>query len=115
MSRRWRSTARLRELHLLRPDRMAVVPGADGWPAAYDYTAGGAHACASPGAGAVPPILHLTLFHPLDDHYGLAPLEAAATALDIHNAAGALEQGAARQCGAALRRAGLCAEARAAT
>ena len=33
--------------------------------------------------------LHLSLFHPLDDHYGFAPLEAAATALDVHNAASA--------------------------
>jgi len=35
----------------------------------------------------VPPILHLTFFHPLDDHYGLAPIEAAAIAVDTHNAA----------------------------
>ncbi len=28
------------------------------------------------------PILHLTHFHPLDDHYGLSPLEAAAVAVD---------------------------------
>ena len=35
------------------------------------------------------PMLHLKLFHPLDDHYGFAPIEAAAVALDIHNAAGA--------------------------
>ncbi len=31
----------LRELHVLRPDRMRVVPGADGWAEAYEYTAGG--------------------------------------------------------------------------
>jgi HK97 family phage portal protein len=37
--------------------------------------------------GGVPPILHVALFHPLDDHYGLAPLEAAASALDLHNSA----------------------------
>src|SRR5690606_38168802 len=43
---------------------------------------------ADPGGG-LPPILHVALFHPADDHYGFAPLEAAATALDIHNAAGA--------------------------
>jgi len=35
----------------------------------------------------VPPILHLTSFHPLDDHYGLGSLEAAAVAVDTHNAA----------------------------
>jgi phage portal protein BeeE len=34
----------------------------------------------------VPPILHLSFFHPLDDHYGLALIDAAATALDAHNA-----------------------------
>ncbi|MFC4174324.1 phage portal protein [Microvirga sp. GCM10011540] len=79
-----------RELHALRPDRMRVVPGADGWPAAYDYTVGGETIRFAPRAGeAVPPVLHLTLFHPADDHYGLSPMEAAATALDIHNAAGA--------------------------
>ena len=33
--------ARLRELHVLRPDRMKVVPGADGWPEAFEYTADG--------------------------------------------------------------------------
>jgi HK97 family phage portal protein len=53
---------------------------------------------------ALPPILHLTLFHPADDHYGLSPMEAAATALDIHNAAGAwnkaLLDNAARPSGA---------------
>lgn len=52
----------------------------------------------------LPPVLHLSLFHPLDDHYGLPPMEAAARALDIHNAAGAwnkaLLDNAARPSGA---------------
>ena len=48
-----------------------------------------------------------TLFHPLDDHYGLAPLEAARSRGRHAQRRGELEQGAARQCGAALRRAGL--------
>ena len=38
---------RLRELHVLRPDRMKVVPGADGWPEAYEYTVGRTARCAS--------------------------------------------------------------------
>jgi HK97 family phage portal protein len=46
----------------------------------------------------------MALFHPLDDHYGMAPLEAAQTSLDIHNAAGlwnkALLDNAARPSGA---------------
>ncbi|HLM38830.1 MAG TPA: phage portal protein, partial [Microvirga sp.] len=94
-----------RELHALRPDRMRVVPGPDGWPAAYEYAVGAQTIRFAVSAGeAVPPILHLTLFHPADDHYGLSPMEAAATALDIHNAAGAwnkaLLDNAARPSGA---------------
>jgi HK97 family phage portal protein len=54
----------------------------------------------------VPPILHLTFFHPLDDHYGLAPIDAAATALDTHNASSkwnkALLDNAARPSGALI-------------
>jgi HK97 family phage portal protein len=92
-----------RELYALRPDRMRVVPGADGWPAAYDYAVG-TETVRYEQRGEVPPILHLTLFHPTDDHYGLSPMEAAATALDVHNAAGAwnkaLLDNAARPSGA---------------
>jgi HK97 family phage portal protein len=81
---------RVRELHALRPDRMKVVPGSDGWPAAYEYSVGGRTVrFPDPGEGGISPILHLSFFHPLNDHYGFAPIEAAATALDIHNAAGA--------------------------
>ena len=97
----------LRELHVLRPDRMRVVPGADGWAQAYEYTAGGRSVrFAQEGASGAPvaPILHIALFHPLDDHYGAPPLEAAQVALDLHNAAGAwnkaLIDNAARPSGA---------------
>jgi HK97 family phage portal protein len=94
---------RVRELHALRPDRMRVVPGADGWPEAYEYHAGGRSVRFEQSA-ALPPILHLTHFHPLDDHYGLSPLEAAAVAVDTHNAAAkwnkALLDNAARPSGA---------------
>jgi HK97 family phage portal protein len=79
-----------RELYALRPDRVKVVPGGDGWPEAYEYTVGGRTVrFPSAGEGGLPPVLHLATFHPLDDHYGFAPIEAAAVALDIHNAAGA--------------------------
>ena len=78
---------KVRELYVLRPDRIKVVPGADGWAEAYDYTVAGRSVRFDQQAAAVPPILHLTFFHPLDDHYGLAPIEAAAIAVDTHNAA----------------------------
>jgi len=77
----------VRELHVLRPDRMKVVPGMRGWPEAYEYTVNG-RTMRFPDEPDHP-ILHLKAFHPTDDHYGLSPLEAAARAIDIHNAAGA--------------------------
>jgi HK97 family phage portal protein len=95
----------VRELHVLRPDRMKVVPGKDGWPEAYEYSANGASVRFAQAAGEpVAPILHLRLFNPTDDHYGLSPLEAAAASIDIHNAAAAwnkaLLDNAARPSGA---------------
>ena len=71
----------MRELYVLRADRMRVVPGPDGWPQAYEYVAGG-QTVRFEQVGALPPILQLKLFHPLDDHYGLAPLEAAAVPVE---------------------------------
>ncbi|NBB53396.1 phage portal protein [Rhizobium sp. CRIBSB] len=94
-----RGSERAAALHLLRPDRVSVVTGADGWPSAYDYRAGTkARRIALDG------LLHLKLFHPLDDHEGFAPLAAAQVALDLHNAAGrwnkALLDNSARPSGA---------------
>lgn len=94
----------VRELHALRPDRMTVAAGADGWPEAYDYSVGGRAVRFRQDGETMPPILHLSNFHPLDDHYGLSAMEAAARAVDIHNAAGAwnkaLLDNAARPSGA---------------
>ena len=74
------------ELHVLRSDRMSVVPGADGWPVAYDYSVGGKTHRFDAG-GPVSPICHIKSFHPQDDHYGFSPMQAAAMALDVHTAA----------------------------
>jgi len=99
----------VRELHALRPDRMKVIPGPDGWPDAYEYTVSGRsvrfdQTQGLQGPQSSPPILHLSLFHPSDDHYGMGALEAAGTALDLHNASAswnkALLDNAARPSGA---------------
>ena len=94
----------VKALFCLRPDRMKVVAGADGWPVAYDYSAGGRTMRLRQDTAPLPGVLHMALFHPMDDHYGMAPLEAAQTSLDIHNAAGAwnkaLLDNAARPSGA---------------
>jgi phage portal protein BeeE len=72
----------VRELYALRPDRVRVVPGPDGWPEAYEYNVG-SRSIRFEQAQPLPPILQLSLFNPLDDHYGLAPLEAAAVAVEL--------------------------------
>ena len=91
------------ELHVLRSDRMRVIPGADGWPVGYDYAVGGRKHRFEAEA-----VCHLKSFHPQDDHYGLSPLEPAAKAVEVHNAASrwskALLDNAARPSGAIVYR-----------
>ncbi|WP_375690235.1 phage portal protein [Pseudooceanicola sp. LIPI14-2-Ac024] len=95
------------ELHVLRSDRMNLVPGADGWPVAYEYSVGG-RKHRFDVSGARPPVCHVKSFHPQDDHYGLSPLQAAAQAVDVHNSASrwskALLDNAARPSGAIVYR-----------
>lgn len=86
---------RPRALFALRPDRVRVVEGADGWPEAYEYRAGSrlrriaAENERADGSAEDRPgqLLHIRLFHPLADAQGFAPLSAAQGALDLHNAA----------------------------
>ncbi|HYD74065.1 MAG TPA: phage portal protein [Candidatus Binatia bacterium] len=93
------------ELYVLRPDRMSVVPGADGWPIGWEHRCGAnvRRFERDPISGEAP-ILHVKLFHPADDWYGLSPMEAAAFSIDIHNSGGAwnkaLIDNAARPSGA---------------
>ncbi len=75
---------RPRELFALRPDRMQVVPSRAGWPEAYEYSVGG-QSVRMPREH----VLHVKMFNPVDDYYGLSPLEAAARSIDTHNAASA--------------------------
>lgn len=92
------------ELYALRSDRMKVVPGARGWPEAYDYSVGGRNVRLTRNADGWMPVMHLKLLNPLNDYYGFSPLEAAAFAVDVHNASGAwnkaLLDNAARPSGA---------------
>jgi HK97 family phage portal protein len=94
-----------RELFALRPDRMAVVPSRGGWPEAYEYAVGG-QSLRLPREN----VLHVKMFNPTDDYYGLAPLEAAARSIDTHNAAAAWNKAmldnAARPSGALVFAAG---------
>ena len=103
ISRRSRSTARRASSTRCGPTACASCRGRTaGRPPMTTRSA--PRPCASCRRARSPPILHLTLFHPTDDHYGLSPMEAAAVPLDIHNAAGAwnkaLLDNAARPSGA---------------
>ncbi len=95
------------ELHVLRSDRMSVVPGADGWPVAYEYAVSG-RKHRFDVSGGHPAVCQIKSFHPQDDHYGLSPMQAAAQAVDVHNSASrwskALLDNAARPSGAIIYR-----------
>ena len=93
------------ELYPLRPERVQVVAGDDGWPAAYRYVlADRTLTIALEDEHGWPNIIHLRGFHPTDDHYGAGCLAAAAPAVAVHNAASewnrALLANAARPSGA---------------
>lgn len=93
------------ELYVLRPDRMSVILGADGWPVGWEHRVGSnVRRFERDPVTSEAPILHLKLFNPTDDHYGLSPMEAAAFSIDIHNSGGAwnkaLIDNAARPSGA---------------
>ncbi|MBX9796010.1 phage portal protein, partial [Sphingomonas sp.] len=83
----------VRELFALRPERVSALPDARGWPAAYCYRLGEARqTLIAESADGRPQIVHVKAFNPVDDHYGLGCLGAAAGAIAIHNAATAWNQ-----------------------
>lgn len=99
------------ELHVLRPDRVAIIPGAGGVPKAYRYTIDGrAVDLAVDSITGQSRVLHVKTLHPLDDWYGLSPMEAAAYSIDQHNQCSAwnqaLLQNGARPTGALMVKAG---------
>jgi HK97 family phage portal protein len=98
-----------REICALRPDRVRIIPGKSGWPAGWEHDGNGIkRRIWRDAATGRSPICHLKLFNPTDDLYGQSPLEAAAIAVDIHNAGGAwnkaLIDNAARPSGALVYR-----------
>lgn len=94
----------VRELYQLRPDRMKVIPGANGLPIGYQYRNGNRVVQWDVQPDGSCDLRHLRTFNPLDDWYGLSPIEAGAFAVDQHNQAmawiQALLQNSARPSGA---------------
>lgn len=95
------------ELYALRPDRVSVISDRSGFVSGYVYNAGNKeikYNCDKVTGKSC--ILHLKNFHPLNDHYGLSPIEAAAYSIDQHNQAAqwnqALLQNGAKPSGALI-------------
>ena len=78
-----------RELHLLRPDRVKIVPSKTHIPSAFEYTIDGKvlnryNVDTESGESEVK---HFKMWNPLDDYYGLSPIQAASFDIDQHNMA----------------------------
>lgn len=75
-----------RELYALRPDRMKVIPGISGVASGFEYEVDGhKRRLESDPITGHSSVLHLKNFHPLNDWYGMSPVEAAARSIDQHN------------------------------
>lgn len=75
------------ELHLLRPDRVEVVPSNTAIPKGYNYKLNGkvvSNYEADPFTGQSE-VKHFKLWNPMDDYLGLSPLMAASIDVDQHN------------------------------
>jgi HK97 family phage portal protein len=70
-----------KELYALRPDRMKVIPDPIHYVGGYEYSVSGRKVEFDRDR-----ILHLKLFNPIDDWYGLSPVQVAALAIDKLNA-----------------------------
>jgi HK97 family phage portal protein len=95
----------VKELYQLRPDRMKIIPSSNGIPSAYEYTLGQNKVRWEMDPRTMScDVRHLKLFNPINDWYGMSPIEAGSYAIDQNNEAmswmQALLQNSARPSGA---------------
>ena len=75
-----------RELYTLRPDRVQVVPGKREIPERFEYMVNGRVAASYPvNEEGLSDVKQIKLFNPLNDFYGLSPVNPAAVDIDQHN------------------------------
>lgn len=79
----------LKSLKILRSDRVNILIDEEGQQSGFEYKVGFGHSIYpfDPITGQSL-ILHIKTFHPLNDWYGMSPIEAAARSIDQHNAVG---------------------------
>ncbi len=79
-----------KELYTLRPDRMTIKLDPKGRPSKYIHKVGHDEIVYDvPRDGKQREILHIKLFHPTNDLFGLSAMEPAAYSIDVYTAAGA--------------------------
>ncbi|MDR0552810.1 MAG: phage portal protein [Holosporales bacterium] len=79
-------TGEILELHLLRPDRVRVIPGLNSIPKCYEYSVGENKTFFMTDENGFSDILHIKLFSPLNDWYGYSPVAVVMNAITQHNA-----------------------------
>lgn len=79
------NAGRYKELWTKRPDRMQVIPGVYGVEGYQHDINGHQHRWKVDPITQQSGIKHFKLFHPLNDWYGMSPIEAAAYSIDTHN------------------------------
>jgi len=99
------------ELHLLRPDRVKVIPGNGGMPKYYHYKIGDKELkFPVDKLTGKSDILHIKSFNPLDDYNGLSALSSASFSIDQHNESSkwnlSMLKNAARPSGALVMKSG---------
>jgi len=96
------------ELYNLRPDRIKIRTGTRAMPVAYDYMLKGqiVESYLVDQATGSSKVKHIKLFNPLDDYYGMSPIQASSVDIDQHNLANKhnvnLLQNGARPSGAVI-------------
>ena len=96
------------ELYNLRPDRIKIRAGTRAMPVAYDYMLKGqiVESYLVDQATGASKVKHIKLFNPLDDYYGMSPMQASSVDIDQHNLANKhnvnLLQNGARPSGAVI-------------
>lgn len=75
-------------LYNLRPSRITIKPGNNRMPSKYVFEVLGQKLEFPVTIMGLSNILHLKLFHPLNDWFGMSPLCAASWSIDQHNSAG---------------------------
>ena len=96
------------ELYNLRPDRIQIRTGQRAMPQSYDYMIGGqiVESYEVDQATGNSKIKHIKMFNPLDDYYGMSPIQASSVDIHQHNLANKhnvnLLQNGARPSGAVI-------------